>query len=1049
MVKALTILEEELPNYIAAVKSKPSENSKAMVFLSLIQKVFGVKYEDLYLEVSVKSEAYHLRGRIDAVFGNLIIEFKKDLEGGIEKAKQELKLYFQSYFEKYHESDILGIVNDGINFKVFYPVFEDDKVVQIQQIDELELENTKPYDIFLWFDSYLFANEKIIPTSSDIKKRFGLESPTYKIVARKLEKLFEKATLSHKPSLIKYESWARYLEVVYGERPKDKQLFFVHTYLSTLVKLIVHIKISGERKTFDDIRTILFGRTFENFGIKNFIEEDFFSWILAPPILQRTREIFEDILQQIRVYDFDKIDEDILKELYQELVDPTTRHDLGEFYTPDWLAECIIADILKSNPTASVMDPSCGSGTFLFKTIQYKIRELSQRGWDKNKILEHVINDVIGFDIHPLAVIIARTNYLLALRDLLQHRRTEIVIPVYMSDSLKIPRRNRDGSQGIEVYEFEAMEKKFQFPISVASDMSKMDNIIKLLREYGQEFELKIESEKTSRYGFRPEEFTKNMLLSFEKMLSQKYQKDEAPSLKQNLVVLYDLINQQSDAIWPYVLRNMYKPVAISFKKVDVIIGNPPWLTLSKMKNILYQDFLKELSMFYKLIEPKKTHNIPHIELATLFFCKCVDQYLKEDAKIAFVMPKAVLVASQHKNFLKFEKPKIMLEKIYDLETVEPLFNVPCCVLFGRKNGVTKYPVNTLQFEGKLENKNDSWFNAEKILKVTKSSYEPISLDTKPSDYYDMFSEGATIVPRNFYFVSPIKHSFLGTNLSSPMVRSDEKNETKPPWSKILMEGEVESNFLFYSVLGSDLVPFGTINVHMAVLPIIIENGVLEICTSYLDLQNKGYSKASKYFEKAEKLWQENATSKSKKMTIYQRLNYQKGITNQNFKSRFKVLYTASSTYLASCVIDQKETRSIDGIKLNGFIAESKTYYFETDNPREANYLCAFLNSKIIDELIKPTQTHGLWGYRDIHKRPLSLPIPIFNANNKDHLRLAELGELCRTKVKSLTANLKHSKIGNIRTDIRNSLKNELDEISKITEKIILEMDPTLSEYLK
>lgn len=1049
MVKALTILEEILPEYIDEVKNKHQENAKAMAFSSFIQKVFDVESKDLDFEVPVKSEAYHLRGRIDAVFGNLIIEFKKDLESSVEKAKQELQLYFQSYFEKYHESDILGIANDGIRFKVFYPVFENDKVVQIQEIDELNLENTKPYDVFLWFDSYLFANEKITPTSSDIKKRFGLESPTYKTVARKLEKLFEKAVLSHKPSLIKYESWARYLEVVYGERPKDKQLFFVHTYLSTLVKLIVHVKISGEKKTFDDIRTILFGRTFENFGIKNFIEEDFFSWILAPTILQRTREIFEDILQQIRVYDFDKIDEDVLKELYQELVDPTTRHDLGEFYTPDWLAEYMIMDILKSNPAASVMDPSCGSGTFLFKTIQYKIRELSKQGWNKNKILEHVINDVIGFDIHPLAVIIARTNYLLALRDLLQYRRTEIIIPVYMSDSLKIPKRNMDVSQGIEVYEFEAMEKKFQFPVSVASDMSKMDNIIKMLREYGQDFELKIENEKTSKYGFRPDEFTKNMLLHFEKMLSQKYHKDEAPYLRQNLVVLYDLINQQSDAIWPYVLRNMYKPVAVSFKKVDVIIGNPPWLTLSKMKNILYQDFLKELSMFYRLIEPKKTHNIPHIELATLFFCKCVDQYLKEDAKIAFVMPKAVLVASQHKNFLKFEKPKIMLDKIYDLEIVEPLFNVPCCVLFGRKNGVTKYPVNTLQFEGKLENKNDNWFNAEKILKVTKSTYEPVSLDTKPSDYYDMFTQGATIVPRNFFFVTPVKHSFLGINLSSPMVRSDEKNETKPPWSKITVEGEVESKFLFYSVLGSDLVPFGTINVRMVVLPIIIENGIPNVCNSYLDLQNNGYSKASKYFERVEKHWHENSTVRQKNTTIYSWLNYRNKISVQNLNVRYNVLYTASSTYLASCVIDQKENRSMEGIKLNGFLAESKTYYFETDNSNEANYLCAFLNSKTIDQLIKPTQTHGLWGYRDIHKRPLSLPIPLFNAMNKDHLRLAELGELCSTKVKSLTANLKYSKIGKIRTDIRNSLKNELDEISKITKKIILEIDPALSEYLK
>ena len=82
------------------------------------------------------------------------------------------------------------------------------------------------------------------------------------------------------------------------------------------------------------------------------------------------------------------------------------------FYTPDWLAEKMVNDILKDDPELSIMDPSCGSGTFLFKVIQYKINILSKKGMEKSAILDHVLGKVIGFDIHPLAATIAKTNYL-------------------------------------------------------------------------------------------------------------------------------------------------------------------------------------------------------------------------------------------------------------------------------------------------------------------------------------------------------------------------------------------------------------------------------------------------------------------------------------------------------------------------------------------------------------------------------------------------------------------------------------------------------------
>jgi type I restriction-modification system DNA methylase subunit len=60
-----------------------------------------------------------------------------------------------------------------------------------------------------------------------------------------------------------------------------------------------------------------------------------------------------------------RLDQDILKGVYQELVDPKDRHDLGEYYTPEWLCEKIVRELLPERGYASVIDPTCGSGSFL------------------------------------------------------------------------------------------------------------------------------------------------------------------------------------------------------------------------------------------------------------------------------------------------------------------------------------------------------------------------------------------------------------------------------------------------------------------------------------------------------------------------------------------------------------------------------------------------------------------------------------------------------------------------------------------------------------
>lgn len=1042
-------LEKELPNYIHQIKGKSNSEAKVLhEFTSFIQKVFDIEAKDLDFEVAVKSSVKQVKGRIDAVFSNIILEFKKNLKDSraLITAQEELEKYFQSLYEKDSKNKHIGIATDGLNFKVYQAIIENNQVSKLELINEISLDTSSTEIIFNWFDSYFFASSQIAPTSEHLKQMFGLNSPSYAVIKNELLELFDKVK-NNRRIKTKYDNWERFLEIVYGDKPNELNLFISHTYLSTFAKLLVYLKLTSKNKFRNyDVLPILYGNVFSQLGIRNFVEDDFFTWTMFITIRKQSSKIFERILRDLEVYDLDKMDEDVLKELYQEMVRPDVRKQLGEFYTPDWLADKMVLDVLSKDPSKSVLDPSCGSGTFLFKTNLYKIKRLKEDGMSDLEILSHILENVIGFDIHPLAALIAKTNYLLSLRGIILARTGPITIPVYLSDSLKIPDKKNEITNSIPTFQFSTgiLDKTFSFPENLADDLVKMDDVIEKMKEHGQELEENMATINESSYNISFDEVSKNLKQSFERSISNIKDHNEKEILMKNIQTLFDLIKKDADSIWPYVLRNMYKPLAISKKKVDIILGNPPWLALQFMKNPEYQNFVKTQSRKYKLID--KIQNITHLELATVFFSHSVETYLKKNGHIAFVMPRSVLVASQHDNFIKFENPNVQLEKIYDLEEskqvqVSPLFKIPSCVLFAKNNATTKYPVEKIIFNGKLDTFNSQWDEAKKNIQMKKSTYQPAIRNITRSYYFDKFSQGATIVPGSLWFIEIKNDQTYGFNPLNPLVISEFNSNAKKPWSEITMEENVDKEFLFTTIVSNDLIPFGYRRRKLLVLPVLLKNGTPKLIdnSKQLDIIQKDISK---YLKKAEDLWQKFGTDKSKKMSIYERLNYQNGITRQKLNSKYKVLYVSSATYITSCVVKTEKPYelSINGnnISISNLIADSTTYSFDTDDEDEAYYLSSFLNSIFLDELIKPHQARGSFGgARHIHKIPLTFEIPKFDRTLNEHKILSKLGKNCHDKSKINMDSIRLKSIGKIRSLIRNSLKDEFIEIDKIVKNIL------------
>ncbi|MDY0167020.1 MAG: N-6 DNA methylase [Thermoguttaceae bacterium] len=126
---------------------------------------------------------------------------------------------------------------------------------------------------------------------------------------------------------------------------------------------------------------------------------------------------------------------DLFKPLYQSVFPRALRHALGEYYTPDWLADHVLEQAgWPGDPGARLLDPACGSGTFLVAAIR-ELRRTCRPHVTRQEQLDHILARVAGFDLNPLAVLTSRANYLIAVRDLLPAAGA-VPVPVFCCDSI-------------------------------------------------------------------------------------------------------------------------------------------------------------------------------------------------------------------------------------------------------------------------------------------------------------------------------------------------------------------------------------------------------------------------------------------------------------------------------------------------------------------------------------------------------------------------------------------------------------------------------------
>ena len=667
----------QLDDYINRIKnahaSQKSERQISHVFLNFITDAFGVQYEDLDLEHRITmTKVKKTRGYVDALLGDLVIEFKRNIETALGENIEQLRDYMRDMprLNRY-----VGMLTDGTRFRTY--VLDD--AFEAKEVDHFDIAKVDADTAFLWLDSYLFGRTNIQPTAADIVQRFGIKSPTFQLARQNFAR-FLNAIEDDTELDVWRGQWKALLSKVYGSDIADDDLFIRHTYLSQFAKMLLYSALEG-RPERNDIPLIVGGEAFHKHGVSNIGENDFFSWLLMPEIRGDAIHALHALSAELLVYDLSAIRQDLLKQLYQNLVDPDTRHDLGEYYTPDWLAQLTLDDIGYDAPQ-SLLDPACGSGTFLFSAI----RQLADQGLTGRDLVDFALNNIVGIDIHPLAVTIARVNYLLALSDHLEtgNGGGEVPpVPVFLADALIRPLENRSPDSVTIAVDWDN-DEVFRIPVESAAHAGNLTRTIDYMDEFAQ-------------VVASPEQ-TAQMAKIFRRWVQDIYGGVTNPTFRNlwagNFQLLVSLIQAGRDSIWAYILKNLSRPLVLAENGFDVVVGNPPWLAYRYINSPAWQDEVKDLCLHYQLIESGDVKLFTQMDLSTLFFSHAKDRYLKVGGTLAFVMPRSVLTgAKQHRAFQRKGMTRIL-----DVGDVSPLFNVPCAVMIytGEDNREAEHPDHDL-----------------------------------------------------------------------------------------------------------------------------------------------------------------------------------------------------------------------------------------------------------------------------------------------------------------------------------------------------------------
>lgn len=749
--------EEKIAQWSQKIHKRLGEVLPSKPVEADLRRVVDPLLDDFCAEVGLTPLAHAeytlATGRADAVFNRLVIEYerpgvlKKIPDAATRHSVKQVKDYIEGLAKKERrELDRLaGVVFDG-QLLIFV------RFISGKWSEEPPTEVT-PHSLERFLTWLVGLSSGIALTSENLSRDFAIEQLRTQNILRGLfqalgpalgrqdglvAKLFEQWRLFFSEAIDYSEAfggrkleplkkWVRKAGLQVQSAEEAEHFFFVlHTYFALLVKLLAWLAVSRHlgvklgapsfagltvadsetlRRRLQEMES---GGVFRAYGILNLLEGDFFAWYLYA-WNDKIEAAIREILRRLDEYDPTTLTivpeetRDLFKKLYHYLLPREIRHNLGEYYTPDWLAQRLLNQVdnefFQGDPRRNetqmrrkllatrFLDPACGSGTFPILVIA-RMHELGKALFiQERELLESILNNVVGFDLNPLAVLTARVNYLLAIADLLEHRRGEITIPVYLADSVRTPAAGEDlFSHG--AYEFPTAVGKFLVPAALCAP-ERFDRFCDILEE-------------SLRSELGTDSFTKRV--ESELKLPSSEWDSRAVSLASDLYTrMLELHRRGLNGLWARLLKNNFAPLTIG--QFDCIVGNPPWVNWEHLPDE-YRKSIAPLWTSYGLFPHKGFEAIlgkSKDDISVLMTYIVMDKLLKENGRLGFVITQSVFKTGgggqgfRHFRILQGDRELIPLRVIHvdDMVVLNPFEGASnrTAVMALEKGRATKYPV--------------------------------------------------------------------------------------------------------------------------------------------------------------------------------------------------------------------------------------------------------------------------------------------------------------------------------------------------------------------
>jgi hypothetical protein len=630
---------ERLPELVRALAGKPRHEALRGHVTELLRSGFGAPYEEIGQEVYLLDGS----GRIDTMWGATVIELKSDLKRELDDVLARLPVYLADAASRSRSPrPVTGLATDGATFIAY--VLRDGA---LHELARYTTDPERPNELMAWLEPLLSDRPDILPEPRAVVQAFGRASLTFGQARMALDALW--AVLRDDPEVrLKRDLWYGLLREAYGEDVGEDALFLQHTYLTIVVKAIAARVLD---LPVTDPAALLSGRALADEGILGAVEADFFDWPLK---LTAGAEMVRHVALQTARFRLRDVEADVLKILYESLVDPDERHDLGEYYTPDWLAARIVAAAVDAPLEQRVLDPACGSGTFLFHAVRRLIAAGRAAGWPGPRILETCEDKVRGLDVHPVAVTLARVTWLLALGDLVADRPAKLTVPVFLGDAMQWNLRVYVDS--VDVLVDVPGEAPLQIPAGFAEDQAVFEQGLDALN---QGIADNATPEAVGRALRRIEGAARA----------------DADALAATFAQLQALYRAGRNGIWTFVFRNLVRPVWLSRpeQRADVLIGNPPWIVYRHLSAGM-KDRLRDALRAYDLWVGGNLAT--QQDMCALFWARGAERYLVPGGRLAFVLPYAVLNAPVYAGLRdgRMNQVRVRLTGGWALERVWPIF---------------------------------------------------------------------------------------------------------------------------------------------------------------------------------------------------------------------------------------------------------------------------------------------------------------------------------------------------------------------------------------